>query len=89
MILEEGEIRSVDIKEIIGEFENAVKRCLTEHDDGKASASHKLLTINQVAKHLKRGHITIKKLIVHGALKSTPDDRITEAALAEYLNNTG
>ncbi|MCX6257952.1 MAG: helix-turn-helix domain-containing protein [Bacteroidia bacterium] len=53
------------------------------------TASHKLMTINQVAKRLNRGHTTIKKLIAHGVLKSTPDGRITEAALTEYLNNTG
>jgi hypothetical protein len=88
MILEEGEIRSMDIKEIIVEIENVVKRCLTEHD-GKATAGHKLLTINKVAKRLSRGHTTIKKLIAHGVLKSTQDGKVTEAALAEYLNNTG
>ncbi|MCX6257945.1 MAG: helix-turn-helix domain-containing protein [Bacteroidia bacterium] len=88
MILEKEEIRSVDIKKIIGEFENVVKRCLTEHECTK-TISHKLLTINQVAKRLNRGHTTIKKLIAHGVLKSTPDGRITEIALAEYLNNTG
>lgn len=52
MILEKEEIRSVDIKKIIGEFENVVKRCLIEHDN-KVTASHKLRTIYQVAKFLK------------------------------------
>jgi hypothetical protein len=36
-----------------------------------------------------RGHTTIKKLIAHGVLKSTPGGKVTKAALAEYLNNSG
>lgn len=47
-----------------------------------------LYTINEVAKRLRRGHSTIKKLVAQGILRTTPDGMISEKAINDYLSNT-
>lgn len=47
-----------------------------------------LYTVNEVAKRLRRGHGTIKKLVAQGILRTTPDGLISEKSINDYLSNT-
>ncbi len=47
----------------------------------------KLLSVNQVAKALGKGHTTVKNLIVKGLLKATEDNKIRQSELDRYLKN--
>ena len=72
------------------ELKSIFKEVLIEHDlEKENSRKPRLFTINQTAKRLCLAHATVKKLIYAGRLKATPDNRITEKAINEYLGNTG
>lgn len=45
-------------------------------------------SINKVSRMLKRKHSTVKDLVMSGAIKSTDDGRITQAAINDYLKET-
>jgi hypothetical protein len=62
------------------------KNVLKEHEQEKMKLRpSKLYTINQVAKMTHMSHATIKKKVMEGVIKSTPDGLITEQALNDYL----
>lgn len=52
------------------------------------NASPRLLTVNVVAKRLKRSHATIKKLCDNGVIATTKDGLIDESEIERYLSNT-
>jgi hypothetical protein len=62
----------------------SVVKCLRDFATEKAK-SEQSYTINRVARRLHLAHATVKKLVASGVLKSTPDGRITELHLQEYL----
>ncbi len=51
----------------------------------KATTLPKLYTVNKVAKMFGVAHLTVKRLVESGIIRSTIDGKITEAALNEYL----
>jgi hypothetical protein len=66
-------------------IKNAVTECLRDFADEKAK-SEKSHTVNHVAQRLHLAHATVKKLVETGVMRSTPDGRITELQLQEYLH---
>lgn len=72
---EPSEIKSL-LKEVILEIE----------EEKKAVQVEQLLTINEVAKKLRRSHVFTHKLVKTGQLKTTPDKRIPVSEVERYLS---
>ena len=71
------------------EFKNLIRSSLADFDQQKKKEGDvTLFTINQVAKMLHKSHSTVKKLVERGILKATRDNRLTETAINDYLQNT-
>ncbi len=62
---------------------------LKEYEKHKAeqTSQTKLLSINKVAKILGVSHATVKNLVENETIKATPDNKITEKELNNYLEN--
>jgi DNA-binding MurR/RpiR family transcriptional regulator len=72
------------------ELEALIIKCLKQYDEMKLNtvSAVETLSINQVAKLLKRSHATVKRMAVEGTLKSTSDfRRISASSLHEYITN--
>jgi hypothetical protein len=67
------------------ELIKTIKIAFSSYEKEKEVNNPKLYTINQIAKKLNKAHSTIKKLVVNGIIKSTPDGLITSSAIEEYL----
>jgi len=65
-----------------------VKTALKEYEKERANkkSETKLFTINKVAKILGVSHTTVKKLVENETIKTTPDNKITEKELNNYLS---
>jgi len=67
-------------------LQEAFKAALYEYDREKERLSKpRFFTINQAAKRMGLAHATVKKLISNGRIEATPDNRITEKAINDYL----
>ena len=51
----------------------------------REQAPEKVFTVNQVARLLGMAHATVKKKVLRGIIRSTPDGLIPASALDEYL----
>jgi len=77
----------------VSELKNLLVDVLTEFDSKKNAKvierkeMETLYTINEVAKRLRRAHITIKRLVAQGSIRTTSDGRISEKAINDYLKN--
>lgn len=70
-----------ELTEVVKEsVKTAIKSVLNEKEEGV-----KLYTINEVAKLLKKAHLTVKRLVSEGKLKTTKDGRITQLELNRFL----
>jgi len=65
-----------------------VKTALKEYEKERANkkSETKLFTINKVAKILGVSHTTVKNLVLNETIKTTPDNKITEKELNNYLS---
>ena len=81
VIIPVNELR-VCLLEIISEAET-----LKEQQKKEKENNETLYSVNQVARRLKRAHVTIKRLIAQGLIKTTPDGRISEKSINDYLLN--
>ncbi len=72
------------------ELKKIVKSALKEIEAEKEAriANQKLYSINEVAKRLGKAHLTIKKLVKAGYIKTTASGLISENAINDYLSNT-
>lgn len=52
----------------------------------KKEAGEKVFYIHQVAKMLGKAHVTIRKAVKNGIIRTTKDGLIPESAIEEYLN---
>ncbi|PKP33272.1 MAG: hypothetical protein CVT99_02130 [Bacteroidetes bacterium HGW-Bacteroidetes-16] len=60
---------------------------LVEYNNNrKENLPPRLFTINQVAKMFGKAHVTIKKLVGNGTIRSTKSGLIPEDAISDYLN---
>jgi excisionase family DNA binding protein len=50
-----------------------------------AEKSQKTYTINEVAKKLGMAHATVRRLVENGVIRSTPNKRIPEQAVEDFL----
>jgi hypothetical protein len=70
------------------EFSNIIEATLLKvNNDSKNNTPVKLYTINQVSKLLGRSHVTIKRIVEKGLIKTTKDNLITEIEINNYLKN--
>ena len=62
---------------------------LQEYEKNKIekTSATKLFSINQVRKMLGLAHSTVKSLVENGIIQATPEGRISEKSLNEYLEN--
>ena len=76
-----------DVAVLKSELMSIVKTAIREmkEEASKDEKSDKLYTINQVRKKLGKAHLTIKKLVDNGFIKTTKNGLISEASLNEYL----
>ena len=72
-----------DVSELSAVLKDVVKTAISEINAEKTG--EQLYTVNQVRKRLHKAHVTIKRLIEKGYIKTTKDGLISEAALNEYL----
>ena len=63
-----------------------VKEAIREMDIEKKTDEIILFSVHKVAKMLQRSDRTVKNLIKTGTIQSTPDGKITQTALNEYLS---
>jgi hypothetical protein len=72
------------------ELKNLIKSAIKEIEEEKQSKLKgiNLYTINQVAKRLGKAHLTIKKLVQAGYIRTTASGLITEEAINDYLKKS-
>jgi len=73
----------------LGEFVEAFKVALVEHEQEKAVKQDltKTLSIAETARMLKKAHTTINRMIDKGLIKTTIDKKITMLEINKYLVN--
>jgi DNA-directed RNA polymerase specialized sigma subunit len=67
------------------ELKDIIHESIQSALDALESKNEKTYTINAVAKHLGRSHETVSKLVKSGVLKTTPDGRILQSSVRNYL----
>ncbi len=75
----------IEPEEFLKKIKEVVKNEI--HDCLSGNETERLFTINQVAKRLGMSHSTVKKLVTSGQIKSTSNNRITEKAIDDFLQN--
>lgn len=87
---EMGQIVIADMNELKIAIKTAILEVNKEVENEKAkkASEEKLYTVNEVRKRLGKAHITVKKLVKSGLIKTTKDGLISEAAINEYLQRS-
>ena len=81
IVVPANEVKAI-ILEALSEMEN-----IRADKEKERKEQETLCTINQGARRLGRAHNTIKKLVQAEILKTTPDGRISEKSINDYLRN--
>jgi len=69
------------------ELTDLIREAVNSAFDAREPKNERTYSINAVAQMLHRSHETINKLVKSGAIKSTPDGKITQSSIDKFLTS--